>query len=169
MEFFKRENIFDVGDPASKIPSQEFLRELFPSFHLVERDNVSEKEEASIVEMQEQQSSTNEEAIKERLAKLEDTIKVKFGTKWENVRKAFLDLDGDYDGWINEADFLKVFETESEKIDLKDLTKLIKEKGSDRKGYLSMQDFSKWLGGAIHWSEGFFFRHDSAKNPHYEQ
>jgi len=26
-------------------------------------------------------------------------------------------------------------------------------------------DFSKWLGNAIHMSEGFYFRHDSIKNP----
>ena len=26
-------------------------------------------------------------------------------------------------------------------------------------------DFSKWLGSAIHMSEGFYFRHDSIKNP----
>lgn len=29
-------------------------------------------------------------------------------------------------------------------------------------------DFSKWLGNAIHMSEGFYFRHDSVKNPQYE-
>jgi len=27
-------------------------------------------------------------------------------------------------------------------------------------------DFSKWLGNAIHMSEGFYFRHDSIKNPY---
>lgn len=26
-------------------------------------------------------------------------------------------------------------------------------------------DFSRWLGNAIHMSEGFYFRHDSIKNP----
>ena len=26
-------------------------------------------------------------------------------------------------------------------------------------------DFSRWLGNAIHMSEGFYFRHDSVKNP----
>ena len=30
-------------------------------------------------------------------------------------------------------------------------------------------DFSKWLGNAIHMSEGFYFRHDSIKNPQYDR
>jgi hypothetical protein len=30
-------------------------------------------------------------------------------------------------------------------------------------------DFSRWLGNAIHMSEGFYFRHDSVKNPQYER
>lgn len=30
-------------------------------------------------------------------------------------------------------------------------------------------DFSKWLGNSIHMSEGFYFRHDSIKNPQYER
>ena len=30
-------------------------------------------------------------------------------------------------------------------------------------------DFSKWLGNSIHQSEGFYFRHDSIKNPQYER
>jgi hypothetical protein len=29
-------------------------------------------------------------------------------------------------------------------------------------------DFSKWVGNAIHMSEGFYFRHDSVKNPQFE-
>lgn len=40
----------------------------------------------------------------------------------------------------------------------------------DHKGHgkIGYSDFSKWLGSAIHMSEGFYFRHDSIKNPFYE-
>ena len=38
-----------------------------------------------------------------------------------------------------------------------------------KKGSLSYADFSKWLGGAIHQPEGFYFRHDSIKNPPFEE
>jgi hypothetical protein len=36
------------------------------------------------------------------------------------------------------------------------------------KGVLNYKDFSIWLGGNIKASEGFYFRHDSCKNPLYE-
>jgi hypothetical protein len=42
------------------------------------------------------------------------------------------------------------------------------EKDSKKQGTLGYADFSKWVGNSIHQSEGFYFRHDSVKNPHYE-
>lgn len=33
---------------------------------------------------------------------------------------------------------------------------------------LNYADFSRWMGVAIHQSEGFYFRHDSIRNPPYE-
>jgi hypothetical protein len=43
------------------------------------------------------------------------------------------------------------------------------DKDSTGKGRLGYADFSKWVGNSIHQSEGFYFRHDSVKNPGYEQ
>lgn len=43
------------------------------------------------------------------------------------------------------------------------------DKDSKREGKISYADFSKWMGGVIHQSEGFYFRHDSMKNPQYER
>jgi gamma-glutamyltranspeptidase len=43
------------------------------------------------------------------------------------------------------------------------------EKDSKRKAKLNYTDFSKWLGGSIHMSESFYFRHDSIKNPGYDR
>ena len=34
---------------------------------------------------------------------------------------------------------------------------------------MNYADFSKWMGGVIHQSEGFYFRHDSMKNPQFER
>jgi len=80
------------------------------------------------------------------------------------VRKAFLILDTDYDGFITIEDLLKYFANETE-IDYDDLKKLINDKDSKKQGRLNYTDFSRWLGSTIHMSEGFYFRHDSIKNP----
>ena len=45
----------------------------------------------------------------------------------------------------------------------------MKDKDSRKKGCLSYADFSKWMGVVIHQSEGFYFRHDSIKNPPFEE
>lgn len=95
-------------------------------------------------------------------------IKEKFANNWVSVRKAFLDLDNDYDGFVTVEDILRFFGGESggkQAFDFRDLKKLIVDKDSKRQGKISYADFSKWMGGVIHQSEGFYFRHDSMKNP----
>lgn len=106
--------------------------------------------------------------IKVRLAKLEEHLKTKFSNCYESVRKAFLALDTDYDGYITVEDILKYFGNEKD-LNYNDLKKLMIDKDSKKEGRIGYSDFSKWLGNAIHMSEGFYFRHDSIKNPHYEQ
>jgi Ca2+-binding EF-hand superfamily protein len=66
------------------------------------------------------------------------------------VRRAFLDLDFDHDGVITPQDLIRYFGPGSKDIDFNDLTKLLKEKDSTKRGQLSYADFSKWVGGAIH-------------------
>ena len=78
-------------------------------------------------------------------------------------------MDHDFDGFITIEDFMRQFQSVSDKIDLQDLKKLLKEKDSTGKGKLNYADFSEWLGQQIHWCEGFYFRHDSIKNPQYEK
>jgi hypothetical protein len=46
-----------------------------------------------------------------------------------------------------------------------DLKKLLIDKDTKKIGKLSYTDFSRWMGTVIHQSEGFYFRHDSSKNP----
>jgi hypothetical protein len=101
------------------------------------------------------------------LVALESRLKIKFSSCFESVRKAFLQLDQDYDGFITIEDILKYFGNEKD-LNYDDLTKLIQEKDSTGIGRINYQDFSKWLGSAIHMSEGFVFRHDSVKNPMFE-
>jgi len=43
------------------------------------------------------------------------------------------------------------------------------DKDHKKRGKIGYKDFSKWLGNSIHMSEGFYFRHDSVKNPQYER
>ncbi len=43
------------------------------------------------------------------MKKLEKILKDKFSNNWESVRKAFLALDADYDGYITVEDILRYF------------------------------------------------------------
>jgi len=51
-------------------------------------------------------------------------LKLKFSNCYESVRKAFLALDSDYDGYITVEDILRYFGNEKE-INYNDLKKLI--------------------------------------------
>ena len=84
------------------------------------------------------------------------------------MRKAFLALDTDYDGYITVENVLRYLGNDRD-LNLTDLKKLFKEKDSSGIGRINYQDFSKWLGRTIHMAEGFMFRHDSLKNPDQEQ
>ena len=46
-----------------------------------------------------------------------------------------------------------------------DLKKLVEERDTVNDGKISYNAFSSWVGGSIHMSEGFYFRHDSVRNP----
>jgi Ca2+-binding EF-hand superfamily protein len=72
---------------------------------------------------------------------LEKQLKEKFSNNWDSVRKAFLDLDSDYDGFITVEDILRNFGQgggrgqemkNSGGINFNDLKKLIMEKDSTK-------------------------------------
>ena len=104
----------------------------------------------------------------ERLKELERMMKNRFGNCYHSVRKAFLALDSDRDGFLDIENFMAYFINEKG-INYDDLKKLITDKDSTKKGMLNYKDFSRWMGNAIHQSEGFYFRHDSSVNPQYEK
>lgn len=108
------------------------------------------------------------EKLKKKLKNLEFTLKWKFENNWISVRKAFLDLDLDYDGYIRPEDIARYFSNESGNINYNELKQLMILRGHKKKGYLDFTDFSKWMGSAIQPSGGFFFRHDSIRNPQFE-
>ncbi len=55
---------------------------------------------------------------------LDTFLKGKFSSTWVSVRKAFLDLDMDHDGYISVEDIVKYFGAENE-LNFTDLTKLL--------------------------------------------
>lgn len=77
-------------------------------------------------------------------------------------------MDSDRDGFITIEDILKYFGNEKD-LSYNDLKKLMHDKDAKHLGKLNYSDFSRWLGGSIHMSESFYFRHDSVKNPGYEK
>ena len=113
-------------------------------------------------------SEKQPEILMDRVIKLEKLLKIRFSNIWDSVRKAFLQLDTDYDGYITVEDILRYFGQDSKEFNFNDLQYLIMEKDSKKRGKLGYSDFSQWVGNSIHQSEGFYFRHDSVKNPQFE-
>lgn len=146
---------------------EDFRRTFFPQYFQVEEDpgDGSDHESKHKTEEKAKPHDVDSESITSRLYRLEQLIKDKFANNWVSVRKAFLDLDSDYDGFVTVDDILRFFGSEDKELDFRDLTKLILDKDHKRQGRINYTDFSKWMGGEIQKSEGFYFRHDSQKNP----
>jgi len=64
------------------------------------------------------------------------------------VRKAFLALDTNFDGYVEVEDILRHFGDDST-LNFNDLKKLVIDKDSKKRGRINYQDFSRWLGSAI--------------------
>ena len=105
-----------------------------------------------------------------KLRHIEDLLKGRLSNNWVSVRKAFLDLDQDYDGFVTAEDFAKLIggSAGSPKFDFNMLKLLVHVKNAHSPS-LSYTDFCRWFGAAIEPVEAFFFRHDSQKNPQYER
>ena len=146
-----------------------YKKNFFPNQYLVQedKDDAGDREAHDIRHQLDNHTQEQPHVIQARLHKLEDKLKVKFSNCYESVRKAFLALDQDYDGYITVEDILKYFGNEPD-LNYNDLKKIMIDKDSKKQGKIGYSDFSKWLGSAIHMSEGFYFRHDSVKNPFYE-
>ena len=80
------------------------------------------------------------------------------------MRKAFLDNDLNHDGFLTIEEFLDLFFRENELVTYEDMKTLFDHRAS-MPGRMSYTDFCQWVGSSIHQSEGFYFRHDSCRNP----
>ena len=162
--FFKEYNLFSKSQKGMGL--DEFKKNFFPHLYHVQEEPDDQEENEALANKKELliNKEKQPQVIEERLKKLEIKIKIKFQQCFESVRKAFLQLDGDHDGYITLEDILKYFGNDTD-FHYQDLAKLINSKTENGRGYLNYTDFSKWLGTSIHLSEGFYFRHDSVKNP----
>ena len=75
-------------------------------------------------------------------------MRLKFNQKFDSVKKAFLFMDADHDGFITIEDFLKNFSDIEVSYD--DISKLIRERDQTKMGRLNYEDFSAWVGNCIH-------------------
>lgn len=110
---------------------------------------------------------SNSNKNRELAGKLKDLEKIlmkKLSSNWVSVRKAFLDLDQDYDGYITAEDFAKLIGGTAG-FDFNLLKILMKMKNSKQTAQVNYTEFSKWFGQVIEPAEAFYFRHDSMKNP----
>ena len=83
-----------------------------------------------------------ENYVKDRLAKLTNSLRDKFQNSWVSVRKAFLDLDVDKDGEISPEDIMRYFgDAGNHLFDFFDLVKVIHDLDGRGKGTLSYNDF----------------------------
>jgi len=161
-----KEDYFKRGDPHSRMDFDIFKRSFFPHLcHCGDADKDSDEEVEKLNSFKKNSKKENKHLIQARMLELEAVIKEKFANNWTSVRKAFLDLDTDYDGFVTVEDIMRHFSSDSRGFEFKDLKKLISDKDNKKIGKISYADFSKWMGGTIHQSEGFFFRHDSIRNP----
>jgi Ca2+-binding EF-hand superfamily protein len=167
VEYLNNSGIFMEG--AHGINFDTFKKSFFPHLYNIAQDK-DDEDDIQAAEVR-KQLETNEdkqpELIEARLEKINEKVKMKFSNCFHSVRKAFLSLDTDHDGYITVEDFMKYFGTEKD-MNYGDLKKIMIDNDTSRKGRINFTDFSKWLGSAIHMSEGFYFRHDSIKNPFYE-
>ena len=165
--FVEEYNLFPRGSKGMVFDG--FKKMFFPQQYFVqdppddEEENKAKENKVDLLYHGERQSAV----IEERLAALEKKLKIKFGNCFESVRKAFLLLDMDHDGYVTIEDFLKYLGNDPT-LNYSDLKKLMIDKDSKKQGRLNYSDFSRWLGNSIYMNEGFYFRHDSIKNTNYE-
>jgi hypothetical protein len=115
--------------------------------------------------------SNRNKATTLKLKEVEEVIKERLKSNWISVRKAFLDLDDDQDGFLIPEDFSKLIggSIGNTKYDFNLIKMLIKLRTKSHHARLNYHEFSIWFGEYIEPTEVFYFRHDSQKNPNYEK
>ena len=108
-----------------------FKKIFFPHLYVVADDPGSEDEKQARVTKSELRHNKEQQpaVIFARIEKLEKVMRLKLSSCYESVRKAFLALDTDYDGYITVEDIMRFFGNEKD-INYLDLKKLITDKDS---------------------------------------
>lgn len=102
----------------------------------------------------------------EKVKQLELEIKKRLASNFNSVRKAFLELDEKHIGYITAEEIAKFLgASQQQKFDYTSLEILIKMKTKNLGQRVYYKDFCTWLGSTVEPTEGFYFRHDSVKNP----
>lgn len=164
-EFFESESYFKRRGNGT-MDYETFKKIFFPKRSGDEADDNEMEEELKFDAKDDDLMKSD--IIAKRMMKIEMQIKERFSNNWTSVRKAFLDMDKDYDGFINSEDIATYFGKGDKKLDYRDLRMLIKNRDSKRRGLIDFKDFCRWMGNSIEPSEGFYFRHDSFRNPNYD-
>lgn len=129
-EFFNKEQLFSQGKQG-QMNFEVFKKSFFP--HRFSGNDESREEPDTLVEELGLGTENKDKVVLARLSKLEDQIKTKFANLWVSMRKAFLDLDRDYDGYVTAEDIAKSLGRECN-IQYKDLLTLVKNRDSKRRG-----------------------------------
>ena len=112
--------------------------------------------------------------FKQKLIKMEQLLLTRLQNNYSHVRKAFLDLDADADGYITAEDLAKFMKNATSTSLDKDggkgfnftlLELMIKLRCNSKTTNINYTNFCAWLGPSIEPVEAFYFRHDSNKNP----
>ena len=86
--------------------------------------------------------------MEDRLRKVEELLKEKLLVNYKSARKAFLELDSNFDGLIEAKELaMRLMNTTS--LAEGDLKMLFKLKSSRADGKLTFQDFITWFGPVI--------------------
>lgn len=111
------------------------------------------------------------------MRELEALVKEKLRSGWNSVRKAFLELDLDFDAKLSAEELFKVFGPQSAQVSEETQKGDAKHKKADyevlrmlmnvrfKSNKINFTQFCQWFGAVIEPNEDFYFRHDSTKNP----
>lgn len=128
-EFFRKEKFFkpraDGGEPAM---DYEFFKKTFFAFRdstagqAGDQEKLDQQARDKTEELLTMNNKNSNSKVTEKLQAIEGAIRKKFANNYTSVRKAFLDTDTDYDGFITAEDMAKFY---GASVDFKDMQLLL--------------------------------------------
>ena len=107
---------------------ESFKKKFFSHLYIIEDyDGDSNFNHTSI-------ATIDRDSIMKRLKELEIMLKTRFQNTWTSVRRAFLDLDTNQDGYVGPEDIIRYFNQAVKEINFNDLKKLMLDKCTQDKG-----------------------------------